>query len=142
MLATSSTVLCSVPLSTRFYQKAGNFAAPRFHPYLCRCRTGMVINMERLIDAIELILIEEGQRDKERFKLGQAIMYEPYEVKRILLKNIDKLYKEKEIVRCKECIHRNNIRKCQLLEGCGGYEDDDWYCADGEREIIKGRQGD
>ena len=45
LLATLSTVLCSVPLSSVFYLKTGNFAAPRFHSYLCRCRTGMVIAM-------------------------------------------------------------------------------------------------
>lgn len=56
LLATHSTVLCSVPLSSVFYQKTGNFAAPRFHPYLCRCRTGMVIAMKKVLLAIVLIL--------------------------------------------------------------------------------------
>ena len=51
--------------------------------------------MEEIIEKIELILIHEGQRDKERFKLGSAIKYEPYEVKRILLKHIDELILQK-----------------------------------------------
>ena len=62
LLATSSTVLCSVPLSSRFYQKAGNFAAPRFHPYLCRCRTGMVIMM------IKVAFYDAKEYDKPSFE--------------------------------------------------------------------------
>ncbi len=48
-------------------------------------------NINELIRKIELILIEEGQRDKEKFKLGEAIKYAPYEVVEILEKHIDKL---------------------------------------------------
>lgn len=32
-----------------------------------------------------------------------------------------------DIVRCKECKHRDEYP-------CKVYHDDDWYCADGERE--------
>ena len=47
-LSTSSaTVLCSVPLK-HIIQENGKFCGFRFHPYLCRCRTGMVIFMETL----------------------------------------------------------------------------------------------
>ena len=33
-----------------------------------------------------------------------------------------------DIVRCKECKHREEYP-------CKVYHDDDWYCADGEREV-------
>ena len=42
--ATPPTVLCSVPLK-HIIQENGKFCGFRFHPYLCRCRTGMVISM-------------------------------------------------------------------------------------------------
>ena len=42
--ATPPTVLCSVPLK-HIIQENGKFCGFRFHPYLCRCHTGMVICM-------------------------------------------------------------------------------------------------
>ena len=45
--ATPPTVLCSVPLK-HIIQENGKFCGLRFHSYLCRCRTGMVIFMETL----------------------------------------------------------------------------------------------
>lgn len=48
-------------------------------------------NINELIRKIELILIEEGQRDKEKFRLGETIKYAPYEVVEILEEHIDKL---------------------------------------------------
>jgi len=47
--------------------------------------------MEELIRAIELILIETGQHDKCKFKLGEIIRYSPYEVAEILRAHIDEL---------------------------------------------------
>lgn len=44
-----------------------------------------------LIRKIELILIEEGQHDKEKFRLGETIKYAPYEVAEILKRHIDEL---------------------------------------------------
>jgi hypothetical protein len=34
-----------------------------------------VVDMDELIRKIELILIETGQHDKEKFKLGESIKY-------------------------------------------------------------------
>ena len=48
--------------------------------------------MEGLIRKIELILIETGQDDKKKFKLGEIIKYAPYEVAEILRQHIDELY--------------------------------------------------
>ena len=42
--ATPPTVLCSVPLK-HIIQENGKFCGFRFHPYLCRCHTGMIICM-------------------------------------------------------------------------------------------------
>lgn len=47
--------------------------------------------MENLIREIELILIEAGQHDKKKFRLGNEIRYAPYEVKEILLKHKNEL---------------------------------------------------
>lgn len=47
--------------------------------------------MENLIRKIELILIETGQHDKEKFRLGETIKYAPYEVAEILRKHADEL---------------------------------------------------
>lgn len=41
---------------------------------------------------IELILIETGQKDKEKFKLGEAIKCAPFEVAEILRKHIDEFH--------------------------------------------------
>lgn len=49
--------------------------------------------MDNLIREIELILIETGQRDKEKFRLGEVIKYAPYEVAEILRNHIDELRK-------------------------------------------------
>lgn len=51
--------------------------------------TGM--DMSELIRKIELILIETGQHDKEKFKLGETIKYAPYEVAEILREHIVEL---------------------------------------------------
>ncbi len=48
--------------------------------------------MEELIRTIELILIETGQHDKEKFKLGEVIKYAPYEVAEILRAHVDELH--------------------------------------------------
>lgn len=47
--------------------------------------------MEELIRTIELILIETGQRDKDKFKLGEIIRYAPCEVAEILRAHVDEL---------------------------------------------------
>lgn len=47
--------------------------------------------MEELIRKIELILIETGQHDKKKFKLGEVIRYTPYEISEILKKHADDL---------------------------------------------------
>lgn len=47
--------------------------------------------MEELIRKIELILIETGQHDTKKFKLGETIRYSPYEVREILMDHIDEL---------------------------------------------------
>ena len=47
--------------------------------------------MNELILKIELILIEEGQHDKEKFRLGETIRYAPCEVAEILKAHIDEL---------------------------------------------------
>lgn len=47
--------------------------------------------MEELIRAIEMILIETGQHDKDKFKLGEIIRYTPYEVAEILKEHIEEL---------------------------------------------------
>ena len=47
--------------------------------------------MNDLIRKIELILIETGQHDKEKFKLGELIRYTPYEVAEILRSHVDEL---------------------------------------------------
>lgn len=47
--------------------------------------------MNELIRKIELILIETGQHDKVKFKLGETIKYAPYEVAEILREHIDEL---------------------------------------------------
>lgn len=47
--------------------------------------------MNELIRKIELILIETGQHDKEKFKLGEVIKYAPYEVSEILREHIEEL---------------------------------------------------
>lgn len=46
--ATPPTVLCSVPLK-HIIQENGKFCGFRFHSYLCRRRTGMVILMKKLL---------------------------------------------------------------------------------------------
>lgn len=48
--------------------------------------------MEELIRTIELILIETGQHDRNKFKLGEIIKYAPYEVAEILRAHVDELY--------------------------------------------------
>lgn len=47
--------------------------------------------MDELIRKIELILIEAGQHDTEKFKLGEIIKYAPYEVTEILKEHVDEL---------------------------------------------------
>ena len=47
--------------------------------------------MEELIRTIELILIETGQHDTDKFKLGEIIRYAPYEVAEILREHIEEL---------------------------------------------------
>ena len=47
--------------------------------------------MDELIRKIELILIEAGQNDTEKFKLGEIIRYAPYEISEILREHIDEL---------------------------------------------------
>ena len=47
--------------------------------------------MNDLIRKIELILIETGQHDKEKFKLGEIIKYTPHEVAEILRSHVDEL---------------------------------------------------
>lgn len=47
--------------------------------------------MTDLIRKIELILIETGQHDTERFKLGETIKYSPCEVAEILRNHADEL---------------------------------------------------
>ena len=47
--------------------------------------------MEELIRTIEMILIETGQHDKDKFKLGEIIRYAPYEVAEILKEHIEEL---------------------------------------------------
>lgn len=54
--ATPPTVLCSVPLK-HIIQENGKFCGFRFHSYLCRCRTGMVIIMNTLKRPISMILL-------------------------------------------------------------------------------------
>ena len=49
------------------------------------------VKMNELIRKIELILIEEGQHDTEKFRLGETIRYAPYEVTEILKVHIDEL---------------------------------------------------
>lgn len=49
------------------------------------------MDMNELIRKIELILIETGQHDKEKFKLGETIKYAPYEVAEILREHIAEL---------------------------------------------------
>jgi len=50
-----------------------------------------VVNMDDLIRKIELILIETGQHDTKKFRLGEIIKYAPYEVTEILKNHIDEL---------------------------------------------------
>lgn len=47
--------------------------------------------MDELIRKIELILIETGQHDKKKFRLGEIIKYTPYEVAEILKNHINEL---------------------------------------------------
>lgn len=47
--------------------------------------------MDDLIRKIELILIETGQHDTDKFKLGEIIRYAPYEVAEILREHVDEL---------------------------------------------------
>lgn len=47
--------------------------------------------MNELIRKIEIILIEKGQHDKEKFRLGEIIRYAPCEVAEILRAHIDEL---------------------------------------------------
>lgn len=51
------------------------------------------MDMNELIRKIELILIEAGQHDKEKFRLGDIIKYAPYEVAEILSDHVDELRK-------------------------------------------------
>jgi hypothetical protein len=44
---------------------------------------------EELAYKIELILIEEGQNDKKKFKLGEWIKYTPHEVYELIIKHKD-----------------------------------------------------
>ncbi len=55
--------------------------------------------MNELIRKIELILIEEGQHDKEKFRLGETIRYTPYEVAEILKQHIEDLKANFNIVK-------------------------------------------
>ena len=47
--------------------------------------------MDDLIRKIELILIETGQHDTKKFRLGEIIKYAPYEVAEILRNHIGEL---------------------------------------------------
>ena len=53
--ATLPTVLCSAPLKLIIYEN-GKFCGFRFHSYLRRCRTGMVIFMNRTKKMIALLV--------------------------------------------------------------------------------------
>lgn len=46
---------------------------------------------EKDIKKIMDILIDEGQHDKEKFRLGEIIKYNPVEVRDILVKRINEL---------------------------------------------------
>lgn len=48
--------------------------------------------MEELIRTIELILIETGQNDTKKFRLGEIIRYTPYEVAEILRVHADEIH--------------------------------------------------
>ena len=48
-------------------------------------------HMDEFIRKIELILIEAGQHDTEKFRLGEIIRYTPYEISEILREHIDEL---------------------------------------------------
>lgn len=48
--------------------------------------------MEELIRTIQMILIETGQHDTGKFKLGETIRYSPYEVAEILKEHIEELH--------------------------------------------------
>ena len=52
--------------------KAGNSAAPRFHPYLCRCRTGMEIIMVNMIELTEEMKKELAFTEEELKELENA----------------------------------------------------------------------
>lgn len=75
--ATPPTVLCSVPLK-HIIQENGKFCGFRFHPFLCRCRTGMVIYMK--IDTNTIISVTEANQNFSRVtriaeKSGQAVIF-------------------------------------------------------------------
>ena len=67
--------------------------------------------MSRWIDADVLITRWNNMSVRGRTEFDQEIMVAP---------SID-------IVRCRECKHREEYP-------CKVYHDDDWFCADGERE--------
>lgn len=86
--ATPPTVLCSVPLK-HIIQENGKFCGFRFHPFLCRCRTGMVIYMKKNLTELVFILDRSGSMagleadtiggfnammEKQRGEPGEAII--------------------------------------------------------------------
>ena len=73
--ATPPTVLCSVPLK-HIIQENGKICGFRFHFYLCRYRTGMVITMKITI----VQKSTEASQDRDDFTLWQvAISQEDYD---------------------------------------------------------------
>ena len=61
-----------------------------------------------------------------RHKLGIASLDNLLESEKAIVQEIDSA-PSIDIVRCGECKHREEYP-------CKVYHDDDWYCADGERE--------
>lgn len=77
--------------------------------------------MSRYIDADALIESIKNTADLGGW-IGEAL----YQIKQVAIKYIGSA-PSIDIVRCKECKHREEYP-------CKVYHDDDWYCADGERE--------
>ena len=88
----------------------------------------------RLIDADDLLA--KVMIDAPGFMDGGSEITKAFIMAMINTRSVTPTIDAVPVVRCKDCMHRNDIHKCQLLEGCGGHEADDWFCADGKRKVV------
>lgn len=110
--ATPPTVLCSVPLKHIIHEN-GKICGFRFHPYLCRCRTGMVIYMEFLINGNSMFpFLKNGDliriKTVTSLQLGDIVVFTAPNGKKIFHRVV--LLKDEEVL-CKgdNCLHFDRI---------------------------------